>query len=310
MARIIVVALTLSITGALLVWLFFRIDFDIVRKLLERIPFSSLVFSGLAACLIPLFASCRWLGIIGAHPETRVSFVLALRMVLFAIALYPVLPAKGGDFVKLLYLRKQVGPYLVASLVVFERLLDIFVISVLCVFGSWWSRWYAGMKIGGALIVAIGSVFLLITLIPVKNSGPNWLKAEEGRLALRRWFGSTRLICLSLVGSTLTWTSSMTIVSFLLCAEGKGVYLPHALAVWPVAILVGLVPITIGGIGTRDATFAGLMAGYLSIEEAAIVSIGYTCFVYLFLPLICLPVAVWETKNGLCGSEDSKSRKF
>jgi glycosyltransferase 2 family protein len=300
------VSLGFFVTGMLLFWLFSQINANQFWATLKKIPISSLVISGMIACAIPFFAACRWFGVLKAQRGLKVYFLLALRMVLFAIALYPFLPAKGGDIVKLLYLRKHIKTFLMTSLIIFERLIDIFIIGSLCFLGSWWSQWYTGLKIGGILVLIISIIFSIIIFIRIKNYSLFWNDFKAIQHVIKNWFSSPRCIIMTILGSFLVWALTVAITVSLIFAIGKGYCWPRAIAVWPIAILIGLLPISFGGIGTRDAAFAILMTGYLSIEEAAIISIGYTLFAYVLLPVICMPIACWEIKKGLYKGTNSE----
>ena len=66
-------------------------------------------------------------------------------------------------------------------------------------------------------------------------------------------------------------------------------------AIFPLCVLAGLVPVTLSGIGTRDAAFVQLMTMYgIAREGATMVALGYTVFAYWILSLISLPVIGWQ----------------
>jgi len=91
------------------------------------------------------------------------------------------------------------------------------------------------------------------------------------------------------------------IVASLIQAFGGGVSWGHAFAIYPVAVLAGLVPLTVSGIGTRDAAFVFLLSGLLAAEEATFVGLGYTLFAYWILSLVSLPVLFAELLSYLRG---------
>ena len=82
--------------------------------------------------------------------------------------------------------------------------------------------------------------------------------------------------------------------------------LGFAYAVFPLAILAGLVPVTVSGIGTRDAAFVALLGSQMSSEQATLVGLGYTLFAYWFLSLVSFPVVAWQVVAFLRGDQVSK----
>ena len=62
-------------------------------------------------------------------------------------------------------------------------------------------------------------------------------------------------------------------------------------AVFPIAICVGLLPITLSGIGTRDAVLVMLLA--LQTSDALALGIAYTLFNYFILSFLGMPFLIW-----------------
>ena len=76
----------------------------------------------------------------------------------------------------------------------------------------------------------------------------------------------------------------------LVSAFGGSLAWGRVYGLFPVALLAGLVPATVSGVGTRDAAFVALLGlEGLSIEEATFIGLGYTAFSYWLLSLISLP---------------------
>ncbi|MEE8141723.1 MAG: lysylphosphatidylglycerol synthase domain-containing protein, partial [Planctomycetota bacterium] len=76
-----------------------------------------------------------------------------------------------------------------------------------------------------------------------------------------------------------------------------------ALCSYPLAVLAGLLPLTVSGIGTRDSAMALLFGQHIPLEEAVLLGLGYTFFVYWMLSLICLPAVFWEVRAYLRRSQ-------
>ena len=63
------------------------------------------------------------------------------------------------------------------------------------------------------------------------------------------------------------------------------------------------VPVTVSGIGTRDAAFVALLSSQMSPEQATLVGIGYTLFAYWFLSLVSFPVVAWQVLAFMRGEK-------
>ncbi|MHB8066517.1 MAG: lysylphosphatidylglycerol synthase transmembrane domain-containing protein [Desulfobaccales bacterium] len=286
------------VSGILLYWLWSHSDTTNAWSTVKRIRWPWLVLCGGLAAALPLCSAWRWLGILQAQEWLQVSYPLALRMVLFATPLNFFLPSKGGDLAKLVYLKNQSRLHLTLGMVVLERLIDLLVLGLFCLLGAWWSHCVWGWMIGGLLLVGISAILAAIVLLPVNRFPPSsafWSKVKETHSILNNWFKNPRAIGVTIGGCLGVWGLTGVILVSLLAAIGRGSCWPYALAFWPLAILAGLVPLSFNGIGPRDAVFTILMAGYLSREEAAMVSLGYAFFAYFFLALVSLPMVIWET---------------
>jgi hypothetical protein len=55
-----------------------------------------------------------------------------------------------------------------------------------------------------------------------------------------------------------------------------------------------MIPVSVSGIGPRDATFVLLLSTHLPIEEATLVGIGYTFFAYWLQSLVAFPVVLCD----------------
>jgi uncharacterized membrane protein YbhN (UPF0104 family) len=84
----------------------------------------------------------------------------------------------------------------------------------------------------------------------------------------------------------------------LLRAVDADVDLFDTCALWPVAILVGLVPVTLAGMGTRDATFLYLLSvrGHLVTRGSVLAAtMGYSAIAVGFFAIVGLPFMIHET---------------
>jgi len=82
--------------------------------------------------------------------------------------------------------------------------------------------------------------------------------------------------------SICNWMTNISMTYFFYLALGAHVPLIVIVTYLPIAIFVGLIPLTIAGMGTRDAAIIKLFQPYARSVQSFGVSILYTVFGYWF----------------------------
>ena len=289
-------AVSVAVSVGLLVWLLARVDLRQLGTILETASWGWLVAALVFTLALPFTSVYRWLGVLRAQ-GTRLPFGFALRAVMMANVLNSFLPSKTGDVAKAVYLREHGGVGRGVGTVVLERLVDLGVLGVLGLLGLLVSGTVWGLVAGVGLLGLVGSVFLGVLLLPLGRLPlPDKLKgtALEVRGVFRAWLGHPAAITQTLAGSLLTWSLGGLTVFALASAFRTGLGLGFAYAIVPLAVLAGLVPVTVSGVGTRDAAFVALLSSQMSAEQATLVGIGYTFFGYWLLSLVSFPAVALQ----------------
>ena len=299
--------LSVLVSAGLVAWLLARIDLARTAELLGDANWGWLLFAALLTCALPFTSVFRWLGVLRAQdPQGKpaLPFLVALRAVMMANVLNSFLPSKSGDVAKAVYVREHGGLAKGTGTVILERLVDLGVLGALGLFGLLVNGTLWGLVAGAGLLGGVLGIFLVVTLLPVEKL-PLPDKVTQILLDLRtvftRWLGHRAAILQTLGGSVLTWSLGGFTVFALAQAFGTGLGLGFAYAVFPLAILAGLVPVTVSGIGTRDAAFVALLGSQMSPEQATLVGLGYTLFAYWLLSLVSFPVVAWQVVAFLRG---------
>jgi uncharacterized protein (TIRG00374 family) len=89
--------------------------------------------------------------------------------------------------------------------------------------------------------------------------------------------------------SALLWTTNLTISMLCFQALGADVGVVRTAASMPVAIFVGLVPVTLSGMGTRDSAIVLLFADAVPHATSLGVGLLYSMLLYWLLALAGLP---------------------
>lgn len=301
--RLLLGSVSVLVSVGLLVWLLARVDLRRLGVLLETASWGWLVVALLLTCALPFTSVYRWLGVLRAQ-GTRLPFGFALRAVMMANVLNSFLPSKTGDVAKAVYLRDHGGVGKGVGTVVLERLVDLAVLGLLGLLGLLVSGTLWGLVAGAGLLGLVAVVFLGIVLLPLARLPlPGKLKgtALEVRGVFRAWLRHPAAITQTLTGSLLTWSLGGLTVFALASAFHTGLGLGFAYAIFPLAILAGLVPVTVSGVGTRDAAFVALLSSQMSAEQATLVGIGYTFFGYWLLSLLSFPAVALQIVDFLRG---------
>ncbi|HPS01044.1 MAG TPA: lysylphosphatidylglycerol synthase transmembrane domain-containing protein [Candidatus Sumerlaeota bacterium] len=300
---------SVCVSGGLVAWLVSRMDLAAARTTLQN---ARTAWLGAAFCftaLMPILATVRWLGVLRAQEVSRhFPPAHALRAVMMANVLNSLLPSKAGDLIKAVYLRQHGGLTVGVGTVVLERLVDLGVLGALGLVGALVSGVPWGLVTG---LVLTGGVAVVLTILGLGVfPGKRWFPRKIVNLVdstsevFRKWGADPIAVAMTVGGSLLHWNLAGLTVCSLVAAFGGGVGWAHAYSIFPLALLAGLVPATMSGVGTRDMAFVQLLQSSLPLEQATLVGLGYTLFNYWLLSLICLPIVgleivrLWKTGSG------------
>ena len=293
--RLLLGTVSVLVSAGLLVWLLTRIDLQQTVDLMQGASWPWLLTALLLTCALPFTSVYRWLGVLRAQ-ETKLPFFFALRAVMMANVLNSFLPSKSGDIAKAAYLREYGGVGKGIGTVILERLVDLGVLGLLGLLGLLVSgaRW--GLIAGVGLLGLVGGVLVVVLLLPFERLPLLTIRqtALDLRAVVRAWLACPAAIAQTFAGSVLTWSLGGFTVYALASAFHTGLGLGFAYAVFPLAIIAGLVPVTISGIGTRDAAFVALLASQMSAEQATLVGVGYTFTGYWLLSLLSFPAVAYQ----------------
>ena len=287
-------AVSLVVSVSLLTMLIMRIDLERAIVVLRLVKWQWLLAATGMVCILPFSAALRWQGVLRAYGNTRMPFGRSVRAVMMANVLNSFLPSKGGDLAKAVYLRKQVGLSIGFGTVFVERLVDLMVLGFLGAVAQTVnhnSGW--GARGGWFLLLFVFCLVVILLLLPLEALPfPKKISSifNDTKQLFRNWLKNPVAMIQTLAGSIITWYIGGSVVLALTRSFAADLNPSNIYAIYPTAVIAGLIPITVSGIGTRDSAFVILLSSYLPSEEATLVGIGYTLFVYWLLSLISFPV--------------------
>jgi uncharacterized membrane protein YbhN (UPF0104 family) len=276
-----------------------------------RLGWVAVAFGEASVCL--LLGALRWQLVLKAMGY-RVSFVRLLTVMLASWPPTVVVPSRANEVLRAVALRASVPLAAGTGSILAEKLIDLFVLLAFASVGAAVHGLGAiAAAIGSAAAVQVAVMYLagrrrdVIARLPGLRARPGLvdrLFAASDVLARRP--GSLAVVSLvSLVLRVLT----VGVGYALLLAVDAGVPFFDAITLWPVAILVGILPVTLGGMGTRDAAFLYLLrltsAAGSKVTGASVLAatMGYSVVAMWSFAIIGLPFMIREAAHGMAATD-------
>lgn len=252
--------------------------------------------------VLPLTLITAWRLRLLMPENDRVSGWESTQLILVASSLNMILPSKMGDIAKAYFMARNHGLTQghCLSLVLYEKTTDMLSLLAWCIFGlllypfKGWIFWL--------MLAAVVALFLLCSALLLSHRFtallfkllsyplPAGIKAKTASLSekldeLRKQLaGNPGLAARVAIVSLGIWLLHLLQVwLFILALRGWVPFLDN-LALAPLAILAGLVPLTFAGVGTRDAAVVLLYGTYLSPAAGAALGLLFTS--RYFLPAV------------------------
>ncbi|GIX48976.1 MAG: hypothetical protein KatS3mg131_3187 [Candidatus Tectimicrobiota bacterium] len=275
--------LTLLVLGAL----YLHLD---VAALLRHVAGLRLpVFFLALGFFVPQLATTAWRWQLMVRHVCPMALTEATRLILAGKAFNAFVPSKLGEMSKAYWLTRH-GRLPLAqggALVLLEKLLDVAGLCLLLLIGVAIAP-QRGTTEATAALLAAGALGVTATLLACRTAGlQGWLRARGAlgqRVAalLAAWEATVqgwkqapgRLAGIVALSGGL-WVLHLAQITLFFFALGSHVPLPAVLAYVPMSLFIGLLPLTIGGMGTRDAALILLFSRY---ESAAVMAaVGLLC---------------------------------
>jgi len=282
--------LRILVSAALLIGLFALVDLDRAREVLLTARPDFLLLMFLAMVLERLFAAWRW-QILLRLIEPAMPFWPVLRVTLVGNFVGTFLPGGVGiEVIRIWGLSRYLSDLpLALSSVVVERLLGLLALLLMVGLGVLLAP--VALPLVVELIVVLGILGLLAATLLVGHPRPRMLvrgllvrvrrleRLRRGLLGLEgRLDAFFRRPLALLVSLGLAFLfQGLRVVTVLLGAIALNIAVEPAVfaVVVPLGILIALLPISIGGLGPREATYVGLL-GLAGVDPAAALVLSLT----------------------------------
>ncbi len=290
-------ALTLAATCALLAVLVHDAGSSaLLLSALHRARPEWVGFAFLLSCACVILGVVRWQLVLAAMGR-RLGFRRALEAVLATWPLAVVTPSRANELLRAVVVRDAVPLAAGTGSILAEKAVDLFVLLGLAALGAALRSLWPWVAVSTGLLFAELAVVLLILQrrrwferLPVLRRRPAdiaELLAAFG--ALRR--APSRLMAVGAV-SLVVRLMTVGVTHALLVAVGADARLVDTVTLWPLAMLVGIAPVTLAGMGTRDAVFIYLLearGATLAPSAVLVATMGYSVVAIWSFALIGLP---------------------
>ncbi len=201
-------------------------------------------------------------------------------------------PSYSGDFLRAYTLKNSVPVNESAAIILLEGLMDVFVLSVLVFLGGILNNMPI-MIIFSTLIIIL--IFLFIKIGPILISRLPVNFKYKNRLVI--FFNVFKIILRTpkqffpVVGYTvLMWLSMLLSIKLLFSAFSADIPFYLVVALQPISIFISLLPITISGVGTREAIMIFLFADLASQNIILATGLFYSFLSVVFWPILLAPI--------------------
>lgn len=292
------ISLTVSVTILLIIYS--KIDAQGLVQVFQNCDRLWMVIS--LGMVIPLTVATAWRLQQLMPPSSGLSTADANGLILAASTLNMVLPSKMGDIAKAYFMRDRgyLSGSLSLSVVVFEKTCDMLSLLLWCGFGLLIYQqkdfffWLMTVSVVSGLILGLlllgSQKFAAFFIRTAQAIAPKTIKLKLEKLQTSwnevhaYFWGNPRQLMVVSATSVMIWLLHMLQIWFFILALKAWTPFITSLALSPLAILAGLLPLTFAGVGTRDAALILLYAPYFNAPTAA--ALGLLCTSRYLLPAI------------------------
>ena len=288
----------LVITVVFLYFIYSRIDLHLFYKNLTNINLTYLFWALSLFPIIPIIKTYRWRIILGSDYNSSYFTVLKVLMAGSVFNLFA--PSKLGDFSRVYFCKKELSrdTKRIFNSVIVEKLCDVLALCLICLISLYFVEVKYSIKFSILIfsLILFSVIFLITTLDFHKFKLLNDLFQKvklieifDDARKLKKEIKHNKVFFSMIFGITiLYWYIVLFQIYLFFLIFNLNASLILVVSLVPVALFIGMIPITISGIGTRDLALIFLFSGYFPSEIMA--GIGILCSSrYLVSCLMGLP---------------------
>lgn len=299
--KILKFALPVFFAVFLLAVLFSRVEMGTVYETVRTSNKSLLLLSLFVLIFAHAVGAFRW-KIILKMLDYEVHYTLLLKLYLANIPISKITPFYGGDFMRVYYLKDKVPRGQHAGGIFMGMILDIAILAVLMLIGGILVRSQIIYLFGLAVISAIAALYIGTPL--VRKIVPRVLKTkvENFFYAFSLLIKKPKLAGALLLSTFITWFLVMIYIKLVFLSFSSDVAFLPIIAFQSAVTLISLAPITIWGVGTREAVMLVLFSALAQRSVILAVGLTYSFVGAVLLPILFIPLTYKVIKEMSRGS--------
>lgn len=263
-----------------------------------------------------LLAAVRWQVIIKAMGHT-VGLKPLLGAVFATAPLALVAPARSSDFLRAAVIKDKMPLWSATGSILAKKFIDLQVLLIISIAGGCLTGFYALATSIGAVSIGLWLVLIAahlkkdwISNLPFISKFPE--KLDQIYLAFAQLKDKPAYLAVACGWTVLTWLLAVAILVQVGQIFSANISFVHAFTFWPISVVIGLLPITPAGMGTRDSAFLALLKvgpGLAGVKEASIIAatFGYWIMLAALPAIVGLPV-MSAYAIGLSSSKNSEPK--
>ena len=282
--NLIVISLTVFVCSVLVA----KVDVGVVREIIFDLSPGVWAAAFVICAIVLLSTVLRW-QLILRQVGVEENFKKCLTIILGVWPLTVISPSKAGDVFRVAGLRRTHQKSIILGTVFFERVVDLLVLFSLALIGG------ILQSMNSVVVVSVLSLVAIIVTLFLTNTGhklplPENVseKVENALLAFKKASVAPVVFMLSIVYTLIKWIAAFVLIKILYADMGVAVDLLFVFTMFPIVILVGLLPFTLSGIGVRDGALIVLFSSIATEPQSLAVGVMYTFFVYILFGIIGL----------------------
>jgi len=291
----------ISIVISIVILFFIYAKIDVINLIAVLENSDRIMLAVSIAMVIPITLITAW-RLQQLVPKRSLGLLEANRLILGASVLNMILPSKMGDIAKAYFMseRSHLSLSLAIAISIFEKACDLLSLLLWCVFGLilypakdglFWTM-TAGVATGLILGILLLSSkrFADLFFHSATSFAPKPLKTKLqkmqsswGEMHDYFWNDKGQLLLITSTSIFIWFLHLLQIWLFILALKAAVPFIV-SLALSPLSILAGLLPLTFAGIGTRDAAIIYFYQDYF--ESATGAALGLLCTSRYFIPAV------------------------
>jgi len=292
------IGIFIGVTGAIVAGLVGWVGARDVIGLIAGVSAPPMILATVLTLILPAVHAWRFRTVLNAIGYT-VSWQRAFHLTMAAWPISSITPSKAGDLIKAYYLRREVPATVSAGSLLAERAVDVAVLGAMSLIGSAFFDKPAITAFSGLILVGIIGFFVIAPWTRRFPLKPTWRERVDLILSSTYALSHSPSLLATTIGLTLfNWVVTVLTAWILFQAVNADVPLLYTFAGLPPALFAGLMPFTLGGMGTRDSVIMLLFDGYSTSAQSLTVGILYAFFGRWLLSILGIPFLQRLIKEG------------